>query len=207
MNPACDAPQWHNPNIAIVEVACDCTARLGRARREHIRYARHQAQDPAGDGRGCGRSVYGGDVAGDGECGRAELCGARRSRIHRGGRFRRVRRPRRRSLPGHLSRAGRCCVLAGGPRWNGCEPRSGRWGRGSRDRIRRGRSSIAGRGLGVDPGAIAVAMSMTRGQTFVGTVDEGVRCDAGMGMAVNLTTGQVCLSDGINSWSTRIALP
>ena len=61
--------------------------------------------------------------------------------------------------------------------------------------------------ISADPGAIAVAMSMTRGQTFVGTVDEGVRCDAGMGMAVNLTTGQVCLSDGINSWSTRIALP
>ena len=65
--------------------------------------------------------------------------------------------------------------------------------------------------LGADSVSIisadAVAMSMTRGQTFVGTVDEGVRCDAGMGMAVNLTTGQVCLSDGINSWSTRIALP
>ncbi len=61
--------------------------------------------------------------------------------------------------------------------------------------------------VSADPGAIALAMSMTQGQTFVGTADEGVRCEAGAGVAVNVTTGQLCLSDGVTSWGTRIALP
>lgn len=58
-----------------------------------------------------------------------------------------------------------------------------------------------------DPGAVALALSLTRGQTFVGTVAEGVRCDAGAGIAVNLTTGQVCISDGASVWSSVVALP
>lgn len=58
-----------------------------------------------------------------------------------------------------------------------------------------------------DPGAIALAVSLTRGQTFVGTLDEGVRCDAGPGMAVNVTTGQVCMSDGVDAWSFVVARP
>ncbi|SNT06259.1 DUF6764 family protein [Rhodococcoides kyotonense] len=58
-----------------------------------------------------------------------------------------------------------------------------------------------------DPGAIALAVSLERGQTFVGTVEEGVLCNAGAGLAVNVTTGQVCLSDGITSWSSVVALP
>lgn len=58
-----------------------------------------------------------------------------------------------------------------------------------------------------DPGARALAVSLARGQTFVGTFDEGVRCDAGAGLAANLTTGQVCISDGITNWSSVIAVP
>lgn len=53
-----------------------------------------------------------------------------------------------------------------------------------------------------DPGALAAALSLTRGQTFVGTVAEGVRCEAGAGIAVNVTSGQFCISDGINTWSS-----
>ncbi len=58
-----------------------------------------------------------------------------------------------------------------------------------------------------DPGAIALAVSLAQGQTFVGTLEEGVRCDAGPGIAVNVTTGQVCLSDGVDTWSFVVALP
>lgn len=61
--------------------------------------------------------------------------------------------------------------------------------------------------ISADPGALALAMSLTRGQTFVGTVEEGVRCDAGIGVAINVTTGQLCLSDGVNSWATHLGLP
>ncbi|MGB3371615.1 MAG: DUF6764 family protein [Rhodococcus sp. (in: high G+C Gram-positive bacteria)] len=50
--------------------------------------------------------------------------------------------------------------------------------------------------VSTDPGAIAFALSLTRGQTFVGTTAEGVRCDAGAGVAVNFSTGQMCISDG-----------
>lgn len=58
-----------------------------------------------------------------------------------------------------------------------------------------------------DTGALALAVSLDRGQTFVGTADEGVQCHAGAGLAVNVTTGQVCLSDGVRSWSSVVALP
>lgn len=58
-----------------------------------------------------------------------------------------------------------------------------------------------------DPGALALAVSLARGQTFVGTFDEGVSCDVGAGLAVNLTTGQVCISDGTTNWSSVVALP
>lgn len=58
-----------------------------------------------------------------------------------------------------------------------------------------------------DPGAFALAVSLERGQTFVGTSQEGVRCDAGPGVAVNVTTGQVCLSDGVRSTSSVLVLP
>jgi hypothetical protein len=58
-----------------------------------------------------------------------------------------------------------------------------------------------------DQGALALAVSLDRGQTFVGTADEGVQCHAGAGLAVNVTTGQVCLSDGVRSWSSVVALP
>lgn len=50
--------------------------------------------------------------------------------------------------------------------------------------------------VSTDPGAIAFALSLSRGQTFVGTTAEGVRCDAGAGIAVNFSTGQMCISDG-----------
>lgn len=61
--------------------------------------------------------------------------------------------------------------------------------------------------ISADPGAVALAMSMTQGRTFVGTAAEGVRCEAGAGVAVNLTTGQVCLSDGVTHWNTGLSLP
>lgn len=56
-----------------------------------------------------------------------------------------------------------------------------------------------------DPGNYALALSLVRGQTFVGTAEEGVRCDAGAGIAVNLTTGQICVSDGVTTWRTPLA--
>lgn len=49
-----------------------------------------------------------------------------------------------------------------------------------------------------DPGVVAFALSLEGGQAFVGTADEGVRCSAGAGIAVNLTTGRICVSDGSN---------
>nr|WP_296781006.1 DUF6764 family protein [Rhodococcus sp. (in: high G+C Gram-positive bacteria)] len=52
-----------------------------------------------------------------------------------------------------------------------------------------------------DPGAIALAVSLATGQSFVGTAEEGVRCDAGPGFALNFTTGRFCLSDGVNTWT------
>ncbi|WP_174565400.1 DUF6764 family protein [Rhodococcoides yunnanense] len=58
-----------------------------------------------------------------------------------------------------------------------------------------------------DAGAIALAVSLERGQTFVGTAEEGVRCDAGPGLAVNVTTGQLCLSDGVRSTTVVVQLP
>lgn len=64
-----------------------------------------------------------------------------------------------------------------------------------------GRDSVAI--VSADPGDVAFALSLAGGQTFVGTSPEGVRCDAGSGIAVNVTTGQICVSDGSNFWSTR----
>ncbi|MDJ0394610.1 hypothetical protein QMK17_14900 [Rhodococcus sp. G-MC3] len=61
--------------------------------------------------------------------------------------------------------------------------------------------------VSADPGAFALALSLAKGQTFVGTAHEGVRCEAGPGFAVNLSLGQVCLSDGVNTWSSIPAVP
>lgn len=58
-----------------------------------------------------------------------------------------------------------------------------------------------------DPGAVAVAISLAPGQTSVGTASEGVRCDAGAGLALNLTTGQSCLSDGATTWRSGVTSP
>ncbi|MET0316353.1 hypothetical protein CH289_07095 [Rhodococcus sp. RS1C4] len=68
-----------------------------------------------------------------------------------------------------------------------------------------GAVSIGGDSVSIvspDPGALAFALSLTRGQTFVGTVAEGVSCQAGAGFAVNLSTGQICVSDGSTTWTS-----
>ncbi|OZF54752.1 hypothetical protein CH293_08640 [Rhodococcus sp. 14-2470-1b] len=68
-----------------------------------------------------------------------------------------------------------------------------------------GAVSIGGDSVSIvspDPGALAFALSLTRGQTFVGTAAEGVSCQAGAGFAVNLSTGQICISDGSTTWNS-----
>lgn len=49
-----------------------------------------------------------------------------------------------------------------------------------------------------DPSAVVLAMSAAGAQASVGTVDEGVLCQ-GLALAINFSTGQLCLSDGFYS--------
>lgn len=53
-----------------------------------------------------------------------------------------------------------------------------------------------------DPGAVVIAISGTAAQASVGTAAEGVVC-RGLALAINFSTGQLCLSDGVS----RIDLP